>query len=133
MSDSPFIPGARVAVGERYGDEVTEGFVDKVYENGNFTLRGDKQQWRGYQSSFSDRRWSALETRGGYQRRRLDLWDAETDKDIREKMDARRSRIRWQRIKLKIDATKEPTPALCDAIEAALAIPSRHCVSGGDK
>lgn len=126
MRESPFIPGARVAVGERFGDEVTEGFVDKVYKNGNFTLRGSKQQWKGWKNSFSDGRWSALETTTGYGRRRLDLWDDETDKEIREKIAKRRSRLRMRQIMQKLEAIKDPTPTLCDALEASLSLMPRE-------
>ena len=47
---SPFVVGARVAVQHGRSDEYTGGFIEKVYKNGNFTLRGDTskppRQWR---------------------------------------------------------------------------------------
>ena len=136
-TEHPFVPGARVAVSEKYSDNrlltkksaayVTESFVEKVYKSGNFTLRGSKQQWSPWQSTWGDKRWSAIETGSGYHRRRLDLWDETTDREIKDKIDEQNVKRRWRDIRSKIDNTKEPTAALCDAVEAALALsrPSR--------
>jgi len=123
MTESPFIPGARVAVGDKFADSVTEGFVDKAYKGGNFTLRGSKQQWRPWCTRGSaGPRWSAMETGSGWARRRLDIWDATTDKEISEKVEAHKARLKWRDLRSKLEAVKEPTLELCDAIEAALAI-----------
>ncbi|MET4289210.1 hypothetical protein [Bradyrhizobium sp. LA6.12] len=122
-TEHPFAPGARVAVSEKYTDNVAENFVDKVYKSGNFTLRGSKQQWSPWQSTWSDKRWSAMETGSGFHRRRLDLWDDATDQELKEKIEAQNVKKRWRDIRSKIDNIKEPTAALCDAVEAALSLP----------
>jgi hypothetical protein len=123
MSESPFVPGARVAVSQRYSDEITESFVEKVYKNGNFTLRGSKQQWKPWSHTWSKiQRWSASETGGDRHRKRLEFWDDATDKEIRAKLDEQAVKRRWRDIRSKIDGTKYPTAAMCDAIEAALTV-----------
>lgn len=125
MSESPFVPGARVAIRDRYGDGRTEAFVEKVHTNGNFTLRGSKQQWRPWRSGY-DGRWSAHETGGGYGRRALDIWDettdATTDAEIAAAVAKTRRRTRLREIqervrRLQVNST---TDAMLDAIEAAL-------------
>lgn len=56
-----FVPGARVAIRDKHGDGYREAFVDKVYKNGNFTLRS--QQWRPWRpGAHDDGRWCAHET-----------------------------------------------------------------------
>lgn len=93
---SPFQPGVRVAIG-RDEEGYREAFVGKVYKNGNFTLKGDTQQWRpaqaGYQGS-----WSARQTgQFSWQAPGLLLWDAETEPRIaaRNAEIRRRSRLHW--------------------------------------
>ena len=123
-TDHPFVPGARVAIYDRWdNNRVTEGFVDKVYKTGNFTLCGDKQQWSPYRAGSDDRpKWRAVETSGGYSRRRLDLWDETADAEITAKVEASKARDRWRKLIVRIERVKEPTAALCDAVEAAVAI-----------
>jgi hypothetical protein len=118
-TDHPFVPGARVAVRDRYGDGYTEGFVDKIYKTGHFVLRGETQRWRAYH--YGDGRWSATETGSNYSRRRLDLWDETTDAEISAKIEATKAKQRWNKIIAKIERVREPTTALCDAVEATLA------------
>ena len=68
MSESPFIAGVRVAVRQGDYEKWHEKFIDKVHKNGNFTLRGDKQQWKPNSSSWSGAvTWAAFQTgaRGG--------------------------------------------------------------------
>lgn len=51
MTNGKFIAGMRVAkVSGFSGHSCQEAFVDKVYRNGNFILKGDetRQQWRPY-------------------------------------------------------------------------------------
>jgi hypothetical protein len=46
---SPFVPGATVAVSRGQGRDreyYSKRVVEKVYKNGNFTLQGDRQQYR---------------------------------------------------------------------------------------
>jgi hypothetical protein len=124
-TENPFVPGTRVAVSSRWDEDITEGFVEKVYKSGNFTLRGSKQQWRSWQQhnyGEGPGRWSAIQTGGGYTRRRLDLWDETTDTEIREKIEARQTKQRWRNIRAKIDNMREPTAAMCAALEAALTV-----------
>ena len=110
-----------MAVSGRYGSGVTEAFVDKVYKNGRFTLRGSKQQWRPWSHAWSDTtRWSATETGSGWSRQRLDLWDETTDKELSELLEAERTKTRWRDLQAKVHDIRHPTAALCDAIESAL-------------
>lgn len=121
MSDTPFIPGARVAVDDRFGSGIKESFVDKVYKNGNFTLRDSKQQWRPWHGGYGEKRWHATATGSGWHRASLSLWDEATDRELTEKIEAQKIKLRWQKIRSKIDGMKYPTAAMCDAIETALA------------
>lgn len=122
MADSPFISGARVAVTDYHGDGAREDFVEKAYKNGNFTLRGSKQQWKPWNSSFGNQKWSARQTGDGQRlsRRRLTIWDEDTDKEIVARVEATKARERWRSVRAKLDAVKEPTLALCEAVETAL-------------
>jgi hypothetical protein len=122
-ADSPFIPGARVAIKSRYVDDYTEAFVDKVHKSGNFTLKGSPQQWRPWRTAYDDEvSWSAVETGGGWSRRHLKLWDESTDAEIKEKMAATKRRQRFEEIKRRLHnmAPAEATDAMLDQIEAAL-------------
>lgn len=133
MSDkfaSPFVTGARVAVQSRYNDNVTEGFVDKVYKTGKFTLRGDTskppQQWRpSYHRGYGGTDkiiHDARETGGGYGRRTLKIWDADTDSEIQERIAATKRRARLLEVRARVDDLREGevTDVMLDAIEAAL-------------
>lgn len=119
--EHPFVPGARVAVYDRYGDGLREGFVDKVYKTGNFTLRGSNQQWRPWRPSYGGDCWSASSTgSSSWERGRLDLWDQATDEKISKKIAATKLKERWNRLGRRLDAVKNPTAEFCDAIDQAL-------------
>jgi hypothetical protein len=124
---SPFVVGARVALQEGFTDSYTEQFVEKVYKNGNFTLRGRDQQWRphcwnGYGEDKVS--WSASKTgKGlGYARASVKIWDETTDAEIREKIDAQRRRTRLREIQERVNRLRdrEVTDELLNQIEAAL-------------
>lgn len=120
--EHPFVPGARVAIHDRFGDGMREGFVEKVYKTGNFTLRGSSQQWRPWDCSWSqEKRWSATSTgSSGWDRRRLDLWDETTDKEISDKIAASLLKDRWNKLRRRVEAVKGPTVDFCDAVDKAL-------------
>lgn len=63
MSESPFQPGAEVAIqvqiGWRAPYSFTRGRVAKVHKNGNFTLEGSPRQWRPYAPSTYEPFWRA--------------------------------------------------------------------------
>lgn len=122
MNESPFKSGARVAIYGRYSrNEVHESFVDKVYKNGNFTLRGSPQQWRPSGLTFG--RWYANETGSEWTHVHLILWDEAADAEIKEKIVEAKLKQRWRDIRFKIDRLrKHPDETVCDAIEAALAL-----------
>ena len=47
MADSLFVPGVKVAIIRGgWSPSYEEAVVDKVYKTGNFTLKGDRQQYR---------------------------------------------------------------------------------------
>lgn len=86
-ADSPFIPGAKVAIRSDNGWRAPHNFrasiVAKAFKNGRFTLEGSTQQWRAHEParhSFGDNCWTASET--GHGRDRLRIWDASTDAEI---------------------------------------------------
>lgn len=94
---SPFQPGVRAAIGQ---DEegYREAFVDKVYKNGNFTLKGDTQQWRPQQPHNFSRFWKAQQTgQYGWRAPALMLWDEEAEPHIaaQNAVVKRRSRLHW--------------------------------------
>lgn len=119
---SPFVPGARVAIDDRWGN-CREAFVEKVYKNGNFTLRGDnwRQQWRPRRSGHE---WSATPTGADpWTRTKLRIWDAMVDAEISAKIALAKRKTRREAI---LDAIRRLpddrlTDAMLDAIEAALA------------
>lgn len=80
---SPFVPGARVAIECRWSTKnFTEGFIDRVYKTGNFTLRGSSQQWRPWRRQGD---WRARQT--GADRRfsnpqNLRIWNDATNAEI---------------------------------------------------
>lgn len=129
--ESPFVPGARVAI---IGDNgwrrlrYREGFVDKVYKTGRFTLRGSSQQWRPWKPSNSvlgSDYWTATATgdRGFGDHGRLRIWDAAADAEISaviaEGERERRIKDIARRFE-RLDPSKIDEAAL-DVIEAALA------------
>lgn len=63
MTDSPFQPGAEVAIQVQIGwhapHSFTRGRVAKVHKNGNFTLEGSPRQWRPYAPSTYEPFWRA--------------------------------------------------------------------------
>lgn len=78
-----FVVGARVAIRRRSGFsgyDYKEGFVGKVYKNGNFVLRGDTQQWRPSYSGKLARKTGDSSWHPAV----AILWDAEADKEIQE-------------------------------------------------
>ncbi len=123
--DSPFKPGARVAVRIAYSDAYIEQFVDRAYKTGNFTLKGSKQQWRpSYSKDFQTGRirWSAYETGSGFGRRVLVLWDAHTDAELSEKIAATKRHDRWITLRQQFDRIRRDdlSDTMLDAIERAI-------------
>jgi hypothetical protein len=119
MQENPFKPGVRVAVFDRHADTYYENFVDKVYKNGNFTLKGSTQQWRPH----NGRRW-ATETGNVWNRPALKIWDADTDAEITAKIAAFARGQRFKKIqdRLRRMAPSAVTNDMLDQIEAALAL-----------
>lgn len=83
-NENPFVAGARVAIrnpnpGFRQRPVgYKEAFVDKVYKTGNFTLKGDNQQWRLSHNK------SAVQTgnHGWSSRPTLRIWDDSSNDEI---------------------------------------------------
>lgn len=116
---SPFVPGARVAVDNGY--QTREAFVDKVYKNGNFTLRGDgaRQQWRPWsnnQRAFrtGDNHWD---------RDVVTLWTDATDAALSARIAECLRQTRLRKLQQQFDRLRvgDVTDGMLDAIEAALA------------
>jgi hypothetical protein len=91
MTDqSPFVPGARVAVyiGDRWTERgYREDFVEKTHRTGRFTLRSNpKQQWSPTKPSGYQNYWSANETgdHGWNGGGTLRIWDDAGDSEIME-------------------------------------------------
>ena len=84
--ETPFVPGARVALFTRPDDaDPAERFVEKVYKNGNFVLAGDttRQQWKPFKTPYAVGEWRAAEVRKrGFSRRTLAHWSDVVDQDI---------------------------------------------------
>lgn len=77
-----FLPGVRVAMRSAYRDDwsvVTEHHVDKVYANGNFTLRGDENrtQWRN--SSLTTARPAGQRGHWSHRQPEIHIWDKDFD------------------------------------------------------
>lgn len=111
MTDHPFQPGTRVAVdmSARFsrGDmHYKEDFVLKVYKNGNFTLKSDpKQQWRAW--SMHGEAPSAIMTGDSvYGRRRLKIWNEQTDAEIQRGNEAHARKSRWLDARKTIEETR---------------------------
>jgi hypothetical protein len=141
MSDefkSPFVPGARVAISDFHGDNYREGFVEKVFKTGNFTLRGSAQQWRpSYFRPLGEGplRWSASQT-GKHMRfssRNLKIWNSETEAEITEHRAfmAREHKRRELCDRLSSIPDDALTDALLAQIEAALPAKEALIVNAG--
>ena len=122
MSESPFIAGVRVAVRQGDYEKWHEKFIDKVHKNGNFTLRGDKQQWKPNSSSWSGAvTWAAFQTGDTrWNRARVEVWSEKTDEDNRGV--ARKQRYIALRKRFERVHESELTDSMLDAIEAALPV-----------
>lgn len=123
----PFQPGTRVAIrtgyyGYGYGEcTYNEAFVDRVYKNGRFLLRGSDQQWKARHSFHDD--WRADRTGDRrWDRSSVILWDEKNGAEIEA---ARAREALWDRackIQKRVERWKreDVTRAMLDAIEAAL-------------
>lgn len=127
--NSPFVPGARVAiVTGRHEPTYREGFVEKVHKNGNFTLKGDanRQQYRPSRSCFSDdKSWSANATgERSWNASHIEIWNEATDKKIAEGIarTSRRTRLRHLQHAFERVKVENATDAMLDAIELALKV-----------
>lgn len=123
MNDSPFVPGARVAIDYGFGGW-REDFVATVHKNGNFTLKGGgKQQWRP-SSPWSGGYWTAHRTGDGslYSRTSARIWDEAADAELKEKFAAQARKDRWRLLHNRIGKLSDDdlTDAMLDQIEAAL-------------
>lgn len=88
MTDSPFVPGARIAIlGGPYPREAT---VNTVRKGGNFTIVGEgPQQWRPWQNSRgSQASWRASKTGQNTwsSRESVIFWDASTEPEILQEL-----------------------------------------------
>lgn len=125
---SPFVAGARVAVESRYAGGYREAFVDRVYKNGNFTLKGDdsRQQWRpnSWREYGTDNiRHSAHQTgRGSWSTGSLEIWDAETDAKIGAGVALQKRRVRLAAVARVVAGLRaeDITDEMLAKIEAAL-------------
>lgn len=121
---SPFVPGARVAVHDRYADGYTPGKVAKVYKTGKFILEGSTQQWKPYRHGWGDgtRAWCATETGDSWRHGSLKIWDASTDAEIRTALADKARKDRWYALRKRVEAMHHDnvTDAMCDALEALL-------------
>jgi hypothetical protein len=126
LKDSPFVPGARVAIRYGHSDNYTESFVDKVYKTGRFTLRGaPKQQWRpSTWRDFGDdakTTWVAYKTNDRWSRSMLKIWDATTDTEISAALAAQARLERFDKVRTKIGRlrTSEVTDGFLTKLELA--------------
>lgn len=123
MTDSPFIPGAKVAIriDGGYGQPIgyREAVVDKCYKTGRFTLVGSVQQWRpnGPGRGYADY-WHASETGdhgwrgGGY----LRIWDAEGDADIKAAILNRQRYDKFTKLKGEIERLRYSSELVTDEV-----------------
>jgi hypothetical protein len=117
---SPFVPGARVAIVTGYDRKTyTEGFVDRVYKSGNFTLRDyvGRQQWRPVRNS--NRACCTRKSRWGTH---LILWDENVNAEINAAMLSDAVCKRWQGVTNRVMSIHhtQATDELCNAVETAL-------------
>lgn len=125
---SPFIPGARVAISSGYRDNLyEEAFVEKAYKNGNFILRGDtsRQQWKPWSMSRGDGKpptWTAHKTNDSWSRRSVILWDESTDAEIAAGIALRQRHSRLQKIQDRVRylSAEQVTDDMLAAFETAL-------------
>lgn len=124
IENSPFQSNARVAICIGWGrDEYREDFVERVYKNGNFTLRSaPTQQWRPCHPY--NGQWSALKTGDQWSRVSLELWTAETDEKITSAIAATQRRTHWRAALQKVNALRdsEITDAMVDQLRAIVPV-----------
>lgn len=136
---SPFVPGARVAMDVTAPGALTHykvGWVDKVYKNGNFTLKGSKQQYSAYQTGAfpgSPSRWRAQRTgRDFCNRTVLRIWDDESDAEITAAIQRRELQKRFFEAVYQIEHATfyaritESDVALLEAAAAAICKPKEE-------
>lgn len=121
MTDSPFQPGARVAIevdgGYHAPTGYKEAFVDKAFKTGRFTLLGSKQQWRPYEPvGHWTPYWHANETGDSYRRGRLRIWDDAADAEIREANATRHRYDRFTALKTEIDRLRFSSELVSDQV-----------------
>jgi hypothetical protein len=127
-NESPFQPGARVAIQQNYGFSgvrYVEAFVEKVHKTGRFTLKDftDKKQWRPWHcNNFGRPRWEATQAGSNFNGRLL-IWDAETDAEIaRVNAEAVHDRkVRAARNRVEDMKFQRITPEVLAHLEAAIA------------
>ena len=95
--NSFFVPGARVAVISNLG-RAREAFVEKVYKNGNFILRDDKnrQQWRPHTAyNITDHKSAdPAGSRSIWNSEHIRLWDDESNAELTVKVEREDKRKR---------------------------------------
>lgn len=108
MTEHDFKPGTRVAVNSRWSDgDLYEGFVDKLYKSGRFTLRGSAQQWKAYRDNGEP--WQAMETGSGRHRRTLRIWTDETDAEIKAHQDRKWAKKMLNVLTARLERVSEPS------------------------
>src|SRR5882672_11996887 len=121
-ADSPFKPGARVAIQKRHGEGYTEAFVEKSYKNGNFTLKGSIQQWKP-SAPWGTQPWRAHRTgRDIWDRSYLMHWNEQTDAEIAAATNLAKRRIRKDKLLSRLGHMDPDilTDTMLDQIAAAL-------------
>lgn len=133
-TDHPFQPGTRVAITSRTTHSFAEDWVEKVYKNGNFTLRSNpKKQWRPWlQKSWTTQEESWQANRAGSvghwtaDRGMAVVWDETTDAKIQEQRQEQERKVRLRNIKYRVeclthkrldDGTISELEAILDKIE----------------
>ena len=105
MSESPFIPGAKVAIIVNNGFEMPisyrAGIVAKVHKNGNFVLEGNLQQWRPYPPGGYQKYWNAITTGTKYVR--LIIWNEASEAQIEKQIALADCAKRYVNARKKID------------------------------
>lgn len=125
-TESTFKEGTRVAVqhgGRGVNPYYSEHFVEKVYKNGNFILKGDphRKQWCPYGDGVGARQTGNFSFGG---RPQLKIWDETTDAEIAAANERQKRRDRMWKIKREVEHmhAEKFTDEVLEAFERALVL-----------
>lgn len=129
--DSPFVPGAKVAMrsGGRWGAAEWKTFeVEKQFKNGRFTLKDRDGQWNAHPpiaNGYGDKCWHAYRAgESRYGDGTVLIWDSNSDAQIKEGFAIFNREKRLKKLQARFERLKyeDISDEALESIETALAV-----------